>query len=127
VKYRPTIRDLLLAMGLVGLACAGWAWWTRRPAPGQPVLQGQVKVRGRPVSGSITLIPRDPGGHPATAAIADGQFLLRGLAGRDMSGTYGVTIVGEGVPVQYGDPATSPLSVDLMPRMLTAVAFDLAE
>jgi hypothetical protein len=124
--YRLTLRALMLVMVLAALACAGWAWWVRRVAPGPPLLQGQVSVRGQPVNGRITLLPRDPAGQPAEAPIVDGHFVLRGLAdGRDMAGLYDVGIVGPGVPAKYQARETSGLMVRLPPGMLTTAEFEL--
>jgi hypothetical protein len=126
VKYRPTIRDLMLVMVLAGLACAGWAWWVRRVAPGPPLLQGQVSVHGQPVDGRITLLPRDPAGQPADAPIEGGRFVLRGLAdGRNMAGTYDVVIVGPDVPARFQARETSGLEFQIRPGLLNAVTFDL--
>jgi hypothetical protein len=80
-------------------------------------------VDGRPL-----LRPRDPAGQPADAAIQGGEFVLHGLAdGRDMAGVYDVGIVAPEVPAKYQSPETSELTIELVPQMLTGVAFDLVD
>lgn len=130
---QPLCARLLVAMPLVcAMVAAGCTGGSRPPVELHPV-GGQVEFGGRPPVGArITLHPTDGDwpldSLPSAIVGGDGAFRLGTLTPDDgaPAGTYVATLQwfrvgadgsvgGNALPVRYASPASSPLTISIVP------------
>jgi hypothetical protein len=97
---------LAMCLALVGILTTMAAKLADAPTG---TLSGAVTINGVPLPEGKLGLHAAAGKKPLTLPIKDGKFRSEKIA----AGEYTVTIVGTGVPVKYGSPATSSLKVSI--------------